>query len=274
MILGNCVLRFGDFKLEHLWLWTKHTRFHPCSPLLYMESLHLNTKVSSTALWRNSALEPGRWHRPYHTHCLCRLFWHQVGGSSHGLQLPVSRAVSFADLTLQPFSSAVLHIGLDLQSRPPSELSCLQRHSNGQKCLPVLHSEVNLAQQVVIMWSCVWWCTSLIPTPGKWRRIRSSRSVSVTKDPVFKNQNKKIQRGVKTFSLTCSIYRLGSRDLREADLTFPVPSLLPWRVLRGCKGCCQGSSFTSVRSDACNPNTTVSLGACLKSHGNEASISQ
>lgn len=50
MILSNCMLRFGSVKLEHLWLRTKQTHLHPCSPLLYMDSLHLNTKVSSTAL--------------------------------------------------------------------------------------------------------------------------------------------------------------------------------------------------------------------------------
>lgn len=154
MILSNCVLRFGGVKLEHLWLWTKHTRLHPCSPLLYMDSLHLNTKVSSTALWRNSALEPGRQHQLCSPTTLTA-----CAGCSNIRQVvaPMGSSCLRAGqpaLLILPHSLSALQYctsGLDLQSRPPSELSCLQRHSNGQKCLPVLHSEVNLAKQVVIM---------------------------------------------------------------------------------------------------------------------------
>lgn len=110
MILSNCVLRFGSVKLEHLWLWTKHTRLHPCSPLLYVNSLH--TKVEKSCAGARP-LPPAL--QRYHTHCLSRLCWHPVG-RWEPLWAPAvwERAASFADLTLQPFSSA------GLRSRPPS----------------------------------------------------------------------------------------------------------------------------------------------------------
>lgn len=154
MIMSNCVLRFSSVKLEHLWLWTKHTRLHPCSPLLYLDSLHLNTKVSSTALlldgevvcWSQAlAASPAALPHSLLVPASGRQVVAPMGSSCLGAGQPALLILPCSLSALQ-YCTSVWTCGV---GHP--QLSCLQWHSNGQKCLPVLHSEVNLARQVVIM---------------------------------------------------------------------------------------------------------------------------